>query len=89
MVQDLNVWGPECPSWDLNVWDPNVPDLKVLAPSEYRTSKSSLFRCFRYSDPQCIYSLHNISTQSDVTAECLSWDVRPEKLSFIQWGSKI
>ena len=32
-VQDLNVGGPECPSWDLNVWDPNVEDLKVLAPT--------------------------------------------------------
>ena len=36
-VRDLNVWGPECPSWDLNVWDPNVRDLnvrdlKILAP---------------------------------------------------------
>ena len=26
-VRDLNVWGPECPSWDLN-----VQDLKALAP---------------------------------------------------------
>ena len=41
MSGDLNVWGPECPSWDLNVWDPNVQDLnvrdlKVLAPSQHK-----------------------------------------------------
>ena len=29
-AQDLNVWGPECRSWDLNVCDPNVQDLNVL-----------------------------------------------------------
>ena len=55
-VQDLNVWGPECPSWDLNVWDPNVwdpnvqdryvRDLKVLAPIIHYSGHNKLKVCY-------------------------------------------
>ena len=71
MVQDLNVWGPECPSWDLNVWDPNVQDLNV---GDLKQVLTSLVLCFRFTKYlEVIASAETLSGITRATTSGLRW----------------